>query len=49
MKSILDATIVGVLFAVSIMHMARLSNLIPDSWKGEYQLMAQKVMDRNVQ
>lgn len=49
MKSLLDAVIVGLLFSVSILHMTRLNHLIPDSWRGQYQLMAQRVMERNEQ
>lgn len=47
MKSLLDAVIVGVLFTIAFLHMTRLTHLIPDSWRGQYQLMAQRVMQRN--
>ena len=47
MKSFLDALAVGILFFISILHMTRLNHLIPDSWRGQYQLMAQRVMEKN--
>ena len=47
MKQLIDALIVGILFIISIMHMTRLNHLIPDSWRGQYQLMAQRVIEKN--
>ena len=46
-KALLDALIVLLLFVVTIMHMTRLSHLIPNSWRGQYQVMAQRVMEKN--
>lgn len=46
-KSLIDAVLVGLLFVISILHMTRLNHLIPDSWRGQYQLMAQRVMEKN--
>jgi len=47
MKSLIDALIVAVLFVISFFNLTRLNHLIPNSWRGQYQLMAQRVMDRN--
>jgi len=39
-KTLLDALIIGSLFILAMFHLVRLSHFIPDSFKGEYQLIA---------
>ena len=47
MKAILDALIVVALFTIGVLNLIRLNTYIPESYKGEYQLIAQRVLDRN--
>ena len=46
-KGFLECLITVLLFVQGILHLLRLSHYIPESFKGEYQLIAQKVLDRN--
>lgn len=46
-KTSIDAFMVGVLFMMGFFHLTRLNHLVPNTYRGEYQLMAQKVVDRN--
>ena len=45
MKTIIEAMIVGNLFVLAMFHLVRLNHFVPDSWKGEYQQIAQRVLD----
>ena len=46
-KTLIDAFMVAVLFMLGFFHLTRLNHLVPSGYRGEYQLMAQKVVDRN--
>jgi hypothetical protein len=46
-KNLIDAFMVAVLFLMGFFHLTRLNYLVPNTYRGEYQLMAQKVVDRN--
>ena len=46
-KSLIDASMVAVLFMLGFFHLTRLNHLVPNTYRGEYQLVAQKVADRN--
>lgn len=46
-KHFIDAAMVGILFMLGFFHLTRLNHLVPNTYRGEYQLMAQKVADRN--
>ena len=46
-KHFIDAVMVATLFMLGFFHLTRLNHLVPDTYRGEYQLMAQKVADRN--
>lgn len=45
----IDTVIVGCLFIISFFHLMRLNHFIPSSFKGEYQLMVQKAIDKNLE
>ena len=46
-KTFIDAIMVAVLFMLGFFHLTRLNHLVPNTYRGEYQLMVQKVADRN--
>jgi hypothetical protein len=46
-KTFIDVIMVAVLFMLGFFHLTRLNHLVPNTYRGEYQLMAQRVADRN--
>ena len=44
-SNLLDALVVISLFTLAIFNLIRLNHYMPESCKGEYQLIAQKVLD----
>ena len=48
-KTLLNALIVGCFFVMALFHLMRLNHYVPASLKGDYQLVAQKVIDRNAE
>lgn len=48
-RTTFDAMLVCCLFFLALLNLTRLNHFVPDSWRGEYQLMAQRVMDRNAE
>mmetsp|Transcript_3020 Transcript_3020/g.5098 ORF Transcript_3020/g.5098 Transcript_3020/m.5098 type:complete len:324 (+) Transcript_3020:23-994(+) len=48
-KTLIDALMVASLVLLATLHLVRLNHFIPESLKGEYQLIAKKIMDRNVE
>lgn len=49
MKHLIDLSIVLSLFILAVFNLMRLNHFVPNSMKGEYQLIADKVLDRNCQ
>ena len=47
LKSLFDALISFCLFINAMLHLTRLNHFMPESWKGDYQLIAQKVLENN--
>ena len=47
LKSIVDVLIVFSLFTLALMHLTRVNHFIPDDWKGETQVIAERVINRN--
>ena len=48
-KILLDAFIVATLFLLAIFNLVRLNHFIPSSFRGEYQVIADRILDRNSQ
>ena len=47
MKTLIEAFIIGMLSVLALLHLSRVNHFIPDSWKGESQVIAERVMSRN--
>lgn len=47
LKSIVDVMLVMSLCTLALMHLTRVNHFIPDDWKGETQVIAERVINRN--
>ena len=46
-KTLIEACIIYTTFAIGIMHFTRLNHFMPNWFRGEYELIAEKVLDNN--
>jgi len=49
LNTMLDAVIVGMLFLLALLNLLRLNHYVPNTMKKDYEVIAQKVMDRNIE
>ena len=47
LKSIVDIMITSTFLTLAILHLTRANHFIPDSWKGETQVIAERLINRN--
>ena len=46
-KTLVEVIIMGVLGVLALLHLSRVNHFVPDSWKGQSQVIAERVLNRN--
>ena len=49
MKNLIETILIGSMFVVAILHLVRLNHFLPNSYLGEYHVIAQRILDQNSQ